>query len=61
MLEAGTKFDTQFEQGCIVTMTPEDFERTEGIVGFFLALDHEGVECQYSTQMVIGHPNHREV
>lgn len=52
-ITAGTRFDTDFEVGCVATGAPDQF-------GSFGALDHEGVECEFSTVMVIGHPDHQE-
>jgi hypothetical protein len=45
-MNVGDVFNTPFESGCIVTEEPDQF-------GNFLALDHEGVECQYNMKMVI--------
>ena len=60
-LEIGTVFNTPFETGCIVTseLTPFKNGRTTG--SSFLALDSEGVECQFSTNMVVGHQDFKEI
>ena len=49
-LPTGTRFDTPFESGCVVT-EPPTAERWLG-TGGFLALDSEGVECQFHVSMV---------
>jgi hypothetical protein len=49
----GTKFDTDFEVGCVALEEPDED-------GSFTALDNERVECLFSTVMVIGHPDHQE-
>lgn len=41
----GVYFSTEVEEGCEVTGTPDAW-------GNFLALDHEGVECQFNYGMV---------
>jgi hypothetical protein len=46
VLPIGTVFDTPFETGCVVTSLPDQF-------GSFLALDSDGVECQFSPSMPI--------
>lgn len=53
-LAVGTTFDTSFESGCVVTSALESF----GKASSFLALDSDGVECQFSTAMVLGHPDY---
>jgi hypothetical protein len=44
-LKVGTRFDTEFESYCVVTDPPDE-------LGNFLAIDSEGVECQYGIEMV---------
>ena len=53
-LKVGDRFDTPFESGCVVTQILADQDRPGT---YFLAIDPEGVECEYFTQMVIGHPD----
>ena len=48
-LPVGTRFDTEFETGCVVTIPPGDEELG---AGNFLALDTEGVECLFHVQMI---------
>lgn len=62
-LRKGTVFDTEFETGCTVTVAPEDMlpEDRSRFYTYFFALDPEGVECEYSTIMVVGHPDHLSV
>jgi hypothetical protein len=48
-LNVGDIFDTPFETGCVVT-EPVDSD------GNFVAIDSDGVECNYTVRMVIGHP-----
>jgi len=54
-LTPGTVFDTPFEDGCTVTTSP-------GLDSFapknFLATDSDDVECEFSTVMVVGHPDY---
>lgn len=45
-LVVGTRFDTEFEQGCVVTGP-----MTEN--GSFDAVDSDGVECQFNVLMVV--------
>lgn len=44
-LHVGTVFNTPFESNCVVTSEID----TEGN---FLAKDSEGVECEFSTEMI---------
>jgi len=56
-LKVGTVFDTEYEDGCRVTVAPN---ADHGYVARgttapqvnFLASDSEGVECEYSTAMI---------
>lgn len=41
----GTEFDTPFERGCIVVTLPDG-------LGTFIALDSDGVECEFTLDMV---------
>lgn len=45
LLIVGARFNTPFEEGCIVTEAPDEF-------GSFAGLDSEGVECGYDIIMV---------
>lgn len=45
-LKIGDRFDTPYEQGCTVTSLPDRD-------GNFLALDSEGVECQFDGRMIL--------
>ena len=45
-LHTGAVFDTPFETGCVVTDVTE-------MPHSFLALDSEGVECQFNPVMVV--------
>lgn len=51
-MQVGDVFNTPFEAGCVVTDVRdlEDF-------GVFLALDSDGVECQFSLEMVVNPEN----
>ena len=56
-LKAGTWFDTQFENRCMVTRAPnpEHGYTARGTTApqvNFSATDSEGVECEFSTAMV---------
>ena len=56
-LSVGTRFDTDYETGCVVTEAPSaahvySNRRTNGPAVNFAALDSEGVECEFSTAMV---------
>jgi hypothetical protein len=42
----GGLFDTIAERECVATSEPDD-------VGNFLAVDSEGVECEFTTQMIV--------
>lgn len=42
----GCLFDTVAERGCTATSEPD-------AVGNFLAVDSDGVECEFSTQMIV--------
>lgn len=54
-LKVGDRFDTEFESGCVVTQEPDSADPRPG--SYFLALDSEGVECEFWSAMVIGHPD----
>lgn len=45
LLKPGVRFSTPFESGCIVVGEPDQF-------GAFVALDSDGVACEYSVPMV---------
>ena len=55
ILTIGTTFSTPFETGCTVTVPPCDYSSNyPGRKNLaFLALDSEGVECEYIESMVI--------
>jgi hypothetical protein len=42
----GGLFDTVAERGCVATSEPDE-------VGNFLAVDSEGVECEFTTRMIV--------
>ncbi len=46
VLQVGTVFETPFEEGCVVT-------RPINHLGGFIALDSQGVSCQFHPDMVI--------
>lgn len=54
-LEVGDRFDTPFESGCVVTQLPDPADPRTGT--YFLAMDSDGVECEFNTRMVVGHPD----
>lgn len=56
-LKPGDVFDTPFERGCVVTVSPGDHDLAAPST--FLALDSDGVECQFDTIMVLGDPDFR--
>jgi hypothetical protein len=45
-LTIGMMFDTAYEQGCVVVSLPD-------AQGNFIALDSDGVECDFHVSMVI--------
>lgn len=45
-LAVGVRFATEFETGCQVTASPDEF-------GCFLALDSDGVECRFNILAVV--------
>jgi hypothetical protein len=47
-ITAGTRFDTDFETGCVALESPDED-------GNFDALDHERVTCSFTVTMVRGH------
>lgn len=53
-IEVDTVFDTPFETGCRVTVVCPD----SNVSSNFMAIDSDGVECEFSTVMVIGHPDY---
>lgn len=55
-LKVGDRFDTPFESGCEVTVPPGEHDPL--VPQNFLATDSDGVVCEFSTVMVIGHPDH---
>lgn len=61
-LKTGTVFDTAYETGCVVVVSPEDYTTPPGRSGVgytaFLAKAPDGVECEYITAMVKGHPDY---
>lgn len=42
----GQRFDTPFENGCIVVTSPDE-------TGSFIGLDSDGEACSYSVDMVV--------
>jgi hypothetical protein len=44
-MKVGDKFSTPFEKGCVVT-------KESDIYGNFLALDSDGIECQFNEVMI---------
>lgn len=49
-IRPGTKFDTDFEEGCIALTSPDDLDN-------FDALDSDGVRCNFALIMVrVVHP-----
>jgi hypothetical protein len=49
LLTTGTIFDTPFESGCTVTVSPLDHDAA---TLNFIALDSDGVECEFDIRMV---------
>lgn len=47
LIVPGARFDTEFEENCVVVEAPG------ADTGGFLARDSEGVECQFHTSMVL--------
>jgi hypothetical protein len=45
-LGVGARFATEFESGCQVTASPDEY-------GSFMALDSEGMECCFNILMVV--------
>lgn len=53
LLTEGTRFDTTSEEGCVVTTSPADHAHPDpGTPGAFMALDSEGVECEFIVAQV---------
>jgi hypothetical protein len=53
-IEPGVVFATDFEAGCVAETIPD-------IRGVFDARDSDGVTCLFSTMMVRGHADYREI
>ena len=50
-IKPGTMFDTEFEIGCVAIESPD-------VCGVFDARDSDGNVYPFTTNMVIGHPDH---
>ena len=60
-LVEGMEFNTPFENGCnFVAFDGEDYDNKYSASGKcrnVIAIDSEGIECSFSTMMIIGHPD----
>jgi hypothetical protein len=51
-IKPGTKFDTPFENNCVVAENPDTEETVAGNQFMFDAYDSENVLCRYNSRMV---------